>query len=124
MFNDLKQKQRSPVITSDLETARKITESLEKSGIRVLQSNPSLLLTLNSNVTRLVLSEPNLPTLTCIGFFNFRLISSLLNSVVLDGFYERPIESLDFALVDCGFKEEKLEFLEKFFDLMCRVYAD
>lgn len=132
LFNDLRKKLRSPVLISDIQTETKITESLEKSGIGILQSNPSLLLTLNSNVTRFVLSEPNLPTQTCIGFYNFlqrfefkpdltggsdsvtlshrlytvrkfRRICSLLNSVVIDGFYERPVESLGIAMVDCGF---------------------
>ncbi|VVA90040.1 unnamed protein product [Arabis nemorensis] len=152
LFNDLGQKQSSLILNSDLETARKITRSILIAGVGILQSDPSLLLTLNSNVTRLVLSEPNLPTQSCIGFFNFlqrfesrfkpaltavvtlshRLYSdhklktmcSLLNSVAIDGFYERPIESLGLAMVDCGYTEEKFEFLEKFFDLMFRVYAD
>jgi pentatricopeptide repeat protein len=154
LFNIVTQNQKSPVLlSSDQEAARRITACLvEKSTIGKLQSNPSLLFNLNSNVTRLVLSEPTLPTQSCIDFFKllrefesnlkpdltavvtlshrlysnrrFNEMRSLLNSVVNDGFYKRPVEELGSAMVDCDISEEKFEFFEKFFDLVFRVYVD
>ncbi|KAK3200475.1 hypothetical protein Dsin_023890 [Dipteronia sinensis] len=53
------------------ETASDIARVLGYSGIELLKNSPLILSTLNSQVVKLVLSNPRLPLPSCLLFFNF-----------------------------------------------------
>ncbi|CAN1231209.1 Pentatricopeptide repeat-containing protein At2g32630 [Linum perenne] len=138
-----------PCSTSDEEMAKMVAQQLKKSGLRAVKAMPSLNPNLNSEVTCLVLSNPDINPRSCLSFFNFlqsdqsisqkpnveatiilllRLFKdrkfldmrNVLTRIVL-GDVRFTVTNL-MPLVSAKFDEPI--FAEKLCDLLFRVYAD
>ncbi|KAJ6348485.1 hypothetical protein OIU76_004869 [Salix suchowensis] len=144
----------SPASLSNSETAQKISKTLIRAGLKPFETTDSSLLSnLDSHITNLVFSNPNVPLHSCLNFFNFlrknqsfvsqkpdlqshlsvvfRLFKArrfaemkrVLTYVAMDSNLRCPVANLVSLVEESGFNKEP-NFVEKLCDMLFRVYAD